>query len=274
MAKKSKDAYGALSQTNLLGFDPEDLVIVTDPKSPLYDPRIEDPLTEEFILNIKTHGVIQPIAVWKNPETGKTEVVFGRRRTRGCIEANKRRQAEGLPALQVPAVVRRGSAEQMAAAMVIENENREDDTPLRRGQKMARLLTYGYGEADVANIFGCTVQTVKRILALLEQPAAVRNAVERGQLTIEAAGKLQKLDPEQQRQKVDEAIKESFGKTGHAKSRTIRKVVGARPRLRKRKEIEAMIGNTTGDVARALQWVLGAEAKFPFDLASQSQESA
>jgi ParB family transcriptional regulator, chromosome partitioning protein len=265
MAKKSKDAYGALSQTNLLGFDPDDLVIVTDPADPLYDPRAEDPLDEQFILNIKAHGVIQPIAVWKDPENGETKVVFGRRRTRACREANKLRKAEGQPPLQIQAVVKRGTPQMMAAAMVIENENREDDTPLRKAAKMVRLNALGFSDEDVAVMFGLTKQQVRHYMRLLEQPAVVRNAVDAGKITMKMAIDLAKLDPEQQKEKLTEALAAGEGKKGHAKSRSMRKAVSNKPTMRSRSEISDHMGRivnatvTSGVAHNILLWVLGGE---------------
>lgn len=46
MAKKSKDAYGAEGQSNLLNFDPARLTLVTDENSPLYDSRVNLPVDE------------------------------------------------------------------------------------------------------------------------------------------------------------------------------------------------------------------------------------
>src|SRR5271166_2387545 len=52
--------------------------------------RVDDEPTEEMIRNVMHFGVIEPIVVRKNQETGKTEVVAGRKRTKACREANRR----------------------------------------------------------------------------------------------------------------------------------------------------------------------------------------
>src|ERR1700743_1127639 len=91
MAKSSKDTYGATGSTNLLLFDPKDLTIVTDERSPLYDERVDLPVDEALVDSIVDQGVLEAILVRKNPETGKTEVVNGRQRGRATVEANKRR---------------------------------------------------------------------------------------------------------------------------------------------------------------------------------------
>ncbi|HHR1074651.1 TPA: hypothetical protein ACS3AH_003518, partial [Klebsiella aerogenes] len=130
MAKNSIDAYGASGKTNVLNFEPENLYLVTDKSHPLYDERIHLPINEPMVLNIMDQGVLEPIIVWKDPETGRSCVVDGRQRVRHTIEANKRLAKEGKPLLMVPAVTKRGSAVRMAQAMVSANEIRQADTPL------------------------------------------------------------------------------------------------------------------------------------------------
>jgi ParB family chromosome partitioning protein len=90
MAKNSIDAYGASGKTNVLMFEPENLHLVTDKTHPLYDERIHLPINDAMVLNIMDQGVLEPIIVWKDPETGKSCVVDGRQRVRHTLEANKR----------------------------------------------------------------------------------------------------------------------------------------------------------------------------------------
>lgn len=99
MAKNSIDAYGASGKTNVLTFKPESLHLVTDKAHPLYDERIHLPISEAMVLNIMDQGVLEPIIVWKDPETGLSCVVDGRQRphcTRyaipsGCHSGSQRR---------------------------------------------------------------------------------------------------------------------------------------------------------------------------------------
>ena len=70
MAKDSKVVYGASGKTNVLTFEPENLHLVTDKAHPLYDERIHLPINEAMVLNIMDQGVLEPIIVWKDPETG------------------------------------------------------------------------------------------------------------------------------------------------------------------------------------------------------------
>lgn len=261
MAKNSIDAYGASGKTNVLMFEPENLHIVTDKAHPLYDERVNLPIDEGMVLNIKELGVLEPIIVWKDPEKGLTCVVVGRQRVKHTLEANKLLLKEGKTPLLVPGVVKRGSANQMAKYMVSENEIRRPDTPLGRAKKMSDALDRGHDEDDLAVLFGCSVQTVRATLSLLDATQAVREAVESGTVTVTQARQLGALAPEEQRAKVAEIELATAGTKGHEKSRRQRQVLGeAKPRIKSRKEITKALEDASGEYAEALLWVLG-EAK-------------
>ncbi len=258
MAKNSTEAYGASGKTNVLNFEPERLHLVTDRSHPLYDERIHLPLDEAMILNIMDQGVLEPIIVWKDPETGLSCVVAGRQRVRHTLEANTRLVKEGKKPKLVPAVVKRGSAVRMAQAMISENEIRRADTPLGRAKKMADALERGHDEADLSLMFGVGVQTIRATLALLDATQAVKDAVESGDITVTQARQLANLSPDEQREKVKEVEEATAGTKGHEKARRQRQVIGdAKPRLKSRKEITKALEGASGDYAQALRWVLG-----------------
>lgn len=257
MAKKSKDVYGADGQSNLLNFDPAKLVLVTDEGSPLYDPRVHLPVDEAMARNIDYQGVLEPIGVSKNPETGETEVVFGRQRVKAAILANRWRRERGVPERLVPGVVFAGKRQDALDAIVSENEARTADTPLGRAEKMRRHVALGRGEDQIAVIYNCSVITVRDTLALLDSPKAVQAAVETGQITLTHAKALAKLKPEEQRAKVAELVEVGKDARPHERSRKQAAVMGERPRVKSRKQILAALEQAQGDYAAALRWVLG-----------------
>lgn len=257
MAKKSKDVYGADGQSNLLTFDPAKLTLVTDESSPLYDPRVNLPVDEAMARNIDYQGVIEPIGVSKNPETGETEVVFGRQRVKAAILANTWRRERGVAERLVPGIVYNGKRQDALDAIVSENEARTADTPLGRAEKMRRHLALGKGEDQIAVIYNCTVTTVRDTLALLDCPKVVQNAVEAGQITLTHVKALAKLAPDEQRAKVSELVAAGQGAKPHERSRKQAAIMGDRPRLKSRKEIQAALAQATGEYAAALRWVLG-----------------
>jgi ParB family chromosome partitioning protein len=253
MAKNSIDAYGASGKTNVLNFEPEKLHLVTDKTHPLYDERIHLPLNEAMVLNIMDQGILEPIIVWKDPETGLSCVVDGRQRVRHTIEANNRLAKEGMPPFLVPAVTKRGSANRMSQAMVSANEIRQGDTHLGRAKKMAAALDRGHDEKDLALMFGCSVQTVRATLSLLDATQAVKDAVETGTVTVTQARQLASLEPEAQREKVKEIETATAGTTGHDKARRQRQVLGeAKPRMKSRKDITKALESSEGEYASAL----------------------
>lgn len=259
MAKSSKDANKADGQGNLLLYFPENLTLVTDESSPLYDKRVHEAFDEAMVLNIMAFGVIEPIVVVKNTETGNIEVAAGRRRVINALEANKRLVAVGAEQRKVPATVRSGKAHVLAGIMVSENEQRLDESPMARAEKMQRMLDHNASEEDVLTAFGCSRQTMKTMLALLGSPAAVRNAIDSGKIGIKHAKALVGMEPEAQREKVRELIEAGDGATGHERARKQRAVVNAGPTMRGKKEIVAKRDESPegSDCRAVLDWVLG-----------------
>lgn len=258
MAKNSIDAYGAAGKSNLLFFDPAMLVLVTDERSPLYDPRVHLPVDESLARNIDYHGRnVQPIAVQKNPETGETEVVVGRQRVKAARLANEWRLARGVLPLRLSGVIEQGKRQNALDVIVSENEAREDDTAMGRAEKMRRLAALGRSEDEIAVIFSCGVQTVRNTMALLDCCSAVQAAVQSGTINAGHARKLARLTPEEQREKVSELVSAGTGAAGHSKARQQRAVLGdTQPRMRTRRQIVAELDKAEGERANALRWVL------------------
>lgn len=279
MAKNSKDAYGASGNTSLLLFDPNALTIVEDPKHPLYDERVDLPLSETLIANILHHGrVLQSVSIRKNPETGKVEVVAGRQRVRAVREINRRKKENkafaekwGKDPMRVPAVVERSRESDLMDVMVSENEQRENDSPLVRAEKMRRLLDRGKTEAEIQVLFGVSSATVKNTLALLESSSAVKKAVDSGRISVATAYKLAKLPAPEQKEKVAQLLAEAPATPGkkNKKARKVREIVsgtsGVRSEakikeLRAQVETEEKIRENARLVALAvLDWVLGVD---------------
>jgi ParB family chromosome partitioning protein len=267
--KNSKDVYGAVGNTSQLLFDPEDLVIVTDPKHPLYDERVNLPLSQALIANILHIGrVIEPVVVRKNPETGAVEVVAGRQRVRAVREINRHPSRKKDP-MRVPAVVDRSKDDQLLDIIVSENEIRENDSPLVRAEKMRRLLGRGKTEGELSTLFGVSPQLVKNTLALLDATSTVKKAVDSGRISVNSAYKLAKMGPDEQREKVAQLLTEAPTSPGkkNPKRRRAAEIVDGAGGVRGKKEIEKMLAEIadTDDIKEGarlvatsvLEWVLG-----------------
>lgn len=259
MAKKSKDVYGADGQSNLLNFDPAKLILVEDEASPLYDPRVHLPVDEALARNIDYQGVLEPIGVSKNPETGETEVVFGRQRVKATLLANMWRRGRGVAERLIPGIVYAGKRQDALDAIVSENEARTADTPLGRAEKMRRHLALGRGEDQIAVIYNCSVITVRDTLALLDCPKVVQDAVEAGQVTLTHAKALTKLSPAEQRAKVAQLVDAGKDAKPHQRSRRQAEIMGAAPKPKSRAQIQKALEQAQGDYAAALRWVLGVD---------------
>ena len=275
--KQSKDALGAKGKKDQFQFDPNDLVLVVDPKHPLYDKRVHLPVKESLVRNIMAFGVIEPIVVRKNPETGEVEVVAGRQRVMACREANRRLIAQGLEPHWIPAIVRRGECTSLMGVMASENEHREDDSPVGRAEKMQRMLDMGRSEEEVAVTFGLkTAATVKQSVLLLEAPRVVRDAVESEAITPTEGSKLAKMEPEAATKALERLLKEAprqSGKKRRANAKRAREIIDQTHQVRGKKELLAMFGRLAlatsephdqrgagaGAVAakNALDWALG-----------------
>lgn len=191
-----KTAFDSASRGNVYNFDPDDLVLIEDPKHPLFDPRVLKTPKPRMIASIIANGVLQPINVIKDGD--RALVSAGRQRVKAAREANKQLRAKGLEPVTVPAVYKKGmNEEQGAETAAIENAIREDETLLEKAAKALRLSATR-PIAKVAEIFGVSEVTINNWLGLLEMSPAVQNAVEEERVTMTDALKLGKLPKSEQ----------------------------------------------------------------------------
>ena len=291
MTKEKKRVRDALSgehagKKDAFMLDPAKITLVEDEGSVLFDQRALSDADEKFVLNIMAIGVHTPITVRRNPETGKIEVVAGRRRTLACREANRRLVKQGLEPRRVPAVVTRGDSASLMGVMISENEIRQADSPMNRARKMAAYMELGRTAEDTAVLFGVSPATVKNTVSLLDAPASVRKAVESGAVSLSDGYKLAKLEPGEAKKKVEQ-LKTEAPKTGKKSknSKKAREIVDGKkpelpppsaesfaadwslqqsePRIRKMLALiekdESISENKRMGAVAALQWVLGDE---------------
>jgi ParB family transcriptional regulator, chromosome partitioning protein len=231
MPKASRDSLNAKGKRDAYMFDPEDLVLVTDEKSPLYDERIDLPVEEALVLNIMfvpaggtiPQGVLEPINAMRNTETGKVEVIDGRQRVKAAREANKRLKKQGLEPIWVPAMLKKTTGHGAMGMLISSNELRRDDTPLGRAKKMQRYIDLGRDASEIATLFGISAASVKNSLSLLDAPAAVRNAVETGKISTSDGYKLARLEPAEAKEKVEELIEQAPRTPGKKRSKNAKK---------------------------------------------------
>lgn len=223
MARDTRKAHGAAGKTDMLLFDPEELFLVTDEKSDLYDERVNLEPTEAFVLNLEHYGVLEPVLVRKNTGTGKTEVVDGRQRVKGLRMANKLLKKKGLEPWRIAAVVKRGDGGAAIGMMISANEQRHADDPLNLARKASRMLERGKTEEEVGIALGRSTSSVKNLIKILDAPAVVRKAVEAGKITVSDGYKLAGLEVDEARKKVEALVEHAPRTPGKKRSKNASK---------------------------------------------------
>jgi len=257
------------TRLNAFGVDPSDLVIVgldteKDPTHPLHDKRVDKPLDEGLVKNIKKFGVLETILVRKNGTT--IEVVDGRQRVRATREANRQLIEEGMEPHKVPCFVKR--SEDIMGVM-LSTFIRSGDSPMEEAIKIQRYLDTGKSEADAALVYGVNIATIKSRLAMLDLAPKVREAVVEGKIAAFAVLELGDLPRKGQESKLAEILatggtavrmgqlkKDRKAREKDAAPANHSKVV-SRDTLRKLLKADVFTTNTKPETREFLAWVLG-----------------
>lgn len=181
-------------------FDPAtELTLITDPKHPLYDARVNLPVERSMVLDVAARGVFQPIGVRRVGE--ESVVLFGRQRVKAAIVANAlgagarfpegksvptsvgvaiaemsqdielAERIKGLMAgkpIRVPAVARNAGDDSAARMMMkAENAHRRGDATVER-IRAAQMAVEKHGDsvADIAQAENVDPKTVARWLKM------------------------------------------------------------------------------------------------------------
>lgn len=208
----SKTAVDASRAGTVFTLPPEDnrFVIVNDKDSPLYDERLELPVSEEMAQSLAREGQINAGKVRKNGP--KLEVLDGRQRFRATLLANEwvrtkdpRVAFRAGQLLQFKFEVVRAEDEQDAIRKMIAANLHIEDTPMVRAKRIARAIKWGISEEEVRINYGFKSATsVQNILALLDCAPFVQKAVDAGELTESLARRFRALDHGKQRELLDE----------------------------------------------------------------------
>jgi ParB family chromosome partitioning protein len=248
--KASRDALKAKGKRDAYMFDPDDLVLVTDKKSPLYDERVHLPVDMALVANIGFApdgvplGVIKACVGRRNPETGKVEIVDGRQRVKATREVNKQRRKAGLEPIWVPVLLERGSKDHRLMGLLISaNGYHHAETVEGLVDKAHRYLQLGRDEKEIAILLGKSESTVKNLIALLEAPAAIRSAAFAGKISASDGYKLSKLEPADAKKKLAELMEQAPRTPGKKRSKNAKK---ARAIMREGKETKSQENDGAG----------------------------
>ncbi len=267
--KTSPKTKTRISGASIPSADPDDLTIVEDPAHLLYDDRVHLALQEPLVLNIMTHGVLDPVQVVRDGDD--LLVCDGRQRVKNAREANRRLKAQGSLPVRVPYLCKRGTNEKILGVMA-SSFLRTEDSAVSRAKKMLKHVEIGRTTDEIAVDFGCSAKTVKTTLALLDCTPTVLKAVDAG-LPVEAARTLAKLPRAQQAAALAEmtkmgAVKGTKAKAAADAATGKTKVTPMLPRrdilaIRLRLEAQTIRGeNLSGFAAEVLRFVMGEDDAF------------
>jgi ParB family chromosome partitioning protein len=126
---------------------------------------ITDPISlEELASSIAKHGLIQPIAVARDPDASEGFIIVaGERRYRAFQHLRKE---------TIPAIITTGDPAETA---LIENIQREDLHPLDVARALTRLMQkHGYTQDEVSKVVGKARRTVGELLMLTTLPQPIQ----------------------------------------------------------------------------------------------------
>jgi len=199
--------------------DPDMLILQTKPDGPFYDERHSLPLIVEMIANIVAVGVQQPIIV--STFEGKNYIVEGRQRYKHWVAALKEWKRLGETPKPLPCILRQIKPNDGELIGISCNEHRQNDSPMLKITKAARMLAMGWDEETTANSFGITVQQLQNWLKADSLCAPVKKAIEQGKITVSAATKFAKLEPAQQKEEVEKLIESGVKPTVKAATKAV-----------------------------------------------------
>lgn len=184
-----------------VAFDPDEIqrvspkAIVANPNNPRK--HFDEAKLIELATSIRTKGVLQPILLRPHPDRGARvsyQLVAGERRWRASHLA-------GCSA--IPAIIRNFSDQDVREIQVIENEQREDVSPLEKASGYQALIDEDkYTVEKIAEKVGKSISTIRSILKLRLLPDKAREALESGDIEPSVAGLIARVPGEKARAEV------------------------------------------------------------------------
>ena len=189
-----------------------------------YQPRdvFEETALQELAASIKTHGIIQPIAVTKRGDGYM--IVAGERRWRAS-------QIAGLS--EVPVIELELSEQEILEFGLIENLQRENLNAIEEARAYKALMdTFGLSQEEVADRVGKGRPTIGNALRLLRLPEEMQKDVEIGNISAGHARALLSIENDALRQRVRDAIVRDQLSVRDAESYALQ-LLNRKPRVKK-----------------------------------------
>jgi ParB family chromosome partitioning protein len=217
-----------------------------------FQPRriIEPAALEELTQSIRARGVLQPLLVRPHPaDQARYQIIAGERRWRAAAAA-------GLH--EIPAMVRQTTDADAAAIALVENLQRQDLSPIDEAEGYDRLLTqFGLSHEALGEAIGKSRSHISNMLRLLNLPAAVKDALRKGEISAgHARALLAHPDPET-------AMRDVIGR--QLSVRQTEALVAREPRPEPVQTMELPHGPDAAGLERYLREQLGLQAKVTFN---------
>lgn len=205
--------------------------IIANPRQPRQ--WMQDEALQELAASIREHGILQPLIVSQDAQTGQYVLIAGERRLRAARLA-------GLE--QVPVWVRQVTDRERLELALIENVQRADLTPLETAEAYQHLHEeFGLAHEEIAIQVGKSRASVTNTLRLLKLAEPVRNALAEGKISEGHARALLGLNSfPAQIAAVQIVIANEF--TVRQTEEYVRKLTGIRPQLTPKKIAPPEVG--------------------------------
>ena len=179
--------------------------IEADPDQPREE--FDDDALNRLTDSIRARGVLQPVRVRWDESRGRYVIIAGERRWRAT-------QMAGLTTLPCVVDDRPLAPGELLAVQLVENCLREDLKPIEQAKAFRALMTLnGWSGNHLAKELGVSQSGVVQALALLDLPATVQLAVDRGELPASTAYAIATLDdPVAQAEVAGRAVSEGMSR--------------------------------------------------------------
>lgn len=175
----------------------EDIVIPSDLQGRAFDPDVN-----ELKESIKTHGQLQPVTVRKDAKD-RPVLVFGFSRVRAIRELN---EESGGEAIRVKAVLASCNEEEAFLQNLEENFRRNAVSPIDTAHNIRRLKDrFGKTDAEIGKIYGKSASWVASHIPLMSLGRAIAWKVHTGELSMNAALALCKVDEDKREAVLEKA---------------------------------------------------------------------
>lgn len=137
--------------------------VTPDPEQPRKS--FDDESLLDLAQSIEENGLLQPIVVQPADDNGNYRIIMGERRWRAHEYA-------GIDI--IPAIVRPVADTTVLALQIIENNQREDITPLEEARALQQLVEISGNKKEVAQVLGRSPSWLSKRLSLLKAPEPVQ----------------------------------------------------------------------------------------------------